>query len=61
MVSGEKAEVMTELGTEETVVESLSSPEESRAKAHVWAGGSEISPVMSNVTPSVETCLGTSA
>lgn len=36
-MSREKATVTTEFGTEGTDVESLSSPEESRAKAHVWA------------------------
>lgn len=36
-MSGEKATVTSEVGTEGTDVESLSSPEESRAKAHVWA------------------------
>ena len=42
MVSGEKAEVMTELGREGTDVESVSSPEESRAQG--WAMPCQMSP-----------------
>lgn len=37
VLSAEKATVKSELGTDGMAVESLSSPEESRARAHVWA------------------------